>query len=64
MIYAFIKKMKRHFRLKRCKVLRKYQRSYYRWKSNQFATENKELSLLKKKITSIYFENKDMEVLE
>jgi hypothetical protein len=33
-------------------------KGYYQWKANLFLIGNKELCLLKRKITSIYFESK------
>jgi hypothetical protein len=40
-----------------CKVLHVGQRSYYQWKS-QSVSDRKQVVLVKRKITSIYFESK------
>jgi putative transposase len=59
MIFDFIKNHEKIFPIeKMCKVLKVSQSGYYRWKSNFISNRAKKVSVLKEKITTIYFESK------
>jgi hypothetical protein len=59
MIFDFIKNHEKIFPIeKMCKVLKVSQSGYYRWKNNFISSRAKKISVLKEKITAIYFESK------
>jgi transposase InsO family protein len=59
MIFDFIKNHEKIFPIeKMCKVLKVSQSGYYRWKNNFISFRAKKSSVLKEKITTIYFESK------
>ena len=59
MIFDFIKNHEKIFPIeKMCKVLKVSQSGYYRWKNNFISNRAMKISVLKEKITTIYFESK------
>ena len=59
MIFDFIKNHAKIFPIeKMCKVLKVSQSGYYRWKTAAISQRLKKKTVLKEKITALYFESK------